>query len=163
MKKVLLIIFVIAIVAFAGYWFLLNRPSGDEQHLIELAKNLDCYAKEQRCLNKDSKLDYNIKIYKDKNWPTIDAAKEKGPDEGWGAEVFGAVAYYYDGQGNITNSKNCLDSIDGDYYLVHFNVETIGGQPDKLAGSGKETDRYVLFDSNQELVCQASTENNWIN
>lgn len=68
-----------------------------------------------------------------------------------------------DKNSNPTTADSCLNKVGSNYWLVLQQIDTVSGRPDKLAGSGTNGKRYLLFDKNKEFVCQYLQTSSWIN
>ena len=165
-----------------------NYSNQDEKKLIELAESIDCdisslpkgsikgwssgldgacvvsedikdwQEKEKELLAENDKssnyvIDYNVYIDKNNIWLSgSDEFKDKL-----------ASSVVLDKNGNVSTLEECLASINNDYWVVVQKKDTSFGRPDKLAGSGVNSQRYLLFDKNFNFICQRPEASQWIN
>ncbi len=155
-----------------------------EENLINLAESIDCdlsnvkvgsksdiksacitqekidgfLAQEQKYLAEENNKatyirEYNAWVNRNKDWPL------DGNNDG----VWGWFApTILDASNTTTTAQKCLDKVDN-YWLVLQRLNTVSGQPNKLAGSGADSERYIMFDDNLNLVCQYIKNESWIN
>jgi len=97
-------------------------------------------------------INYNAYVDKNKDWPLDNAGVNS---------LFKPVIL--DKDNNIATVESCLDKTGSNYWLVLQTIESTGGRPDKLAGHGLTGKRYLLFDKNENFICQYLYAESWIN
>lgn len=153
-----------------------------EKKLIDLAENTECDLSnadtssvwgannlEAVCISKediDSYLSKEKELIKNNDRSSnyvIDYNARVNRDKGWGEGMDSWEKLVLDKNGNNSSIEKCLNLANEKYWLVLQRTKTSFGRPDKLAGSGATKERYLMFDSNFNLICQSLSNSSWIN